>query len=185
MRFLMRLVFEAGGGKADTPRQLFIRRLGFPPSGRFVKLWGMGFVGVIFLMVALLLIGVGLALGLMVGGMIALLMATGMVTSSLWVGWKSGRPAAAVRAMALQVGAAVGGGVGGILGWAMALNGEETISPGWGWGAGAMAGLGVGIGMAWALITVAGRLLQRRRMAGVINPEVGDRYAGRSPRNER
>jgi hypothetical protein len=74
------------------------------------------FVIVLFF-VAMVLVGVGIAIGL-VGCLAAMvLLALGVVSSSFFVGWRSGRPSAGVRAFLLQCGILAGIPAGAVCAW--------------------------------------------------------------------
>lgn len=62
----------------------------------------MALFGLIFLVVALILIGVGIVIGVVVCGVAAALVAVGVVSSSVVVGLLTRRPVAAVRVFLLQ-----------------------------------------------------------------------------------
>ena len=62
----------------------------------------MFFFGLVFLFVALILIGIGAAVGLVICAVAAVLVAVGILSSSVVVGLLSRRPAAGIRAFLLQ-----------------------------------------------------------------------------------
>ena len=74
----------------------------------------------VFLVVALVLVGVGFAVGLVACVLGACLLGLGVLSSSLFVGVTSRRPALGVRLFLLQCGVFTGlpaGAVGAWLGW--------------------------------------------------------------------
>jgi hypothetical protein len=100
----------------------------------------------IFLVVALVLIGVGFAIGLVACVLGACLLSLGVLSSSVFVGVRSGRPALALRAFLLQCGVLVGlpaGAVGAWLGWSLLASFDSSAWAVFGGGAlgGAAAGL--------------------------------------------
>ncbi|HEV7404041.1 MAG TPA: hypothetical protein VGO11_13970 [Chthoniobacteraceae bacterium] len=64
----------------------------------------MALFSIVFLLVALVLIGVGVAIGLFACAVAAALVGLGVVSSSIFVGIRSGRPGHGVRAFLLQCG---------------------------------------------------------------------------------
>ena len=70
-----------------------------------------------FLVVALILIGVGIAVGLIACGIAAVLSAIGILSSSVVVGLLSRRPSAGVRAFVLQCALIAGIAAGIICAW--------------------------------------------------------------------
>jgi hypothetical protein len=68
----------------------------------------MALFGIVFLLVALVLIGVGVAIGLFACAVAAGLLGLGVISSSIFVGVRSGRPAAGMRAFLLQCGILAG-----------------------------------------------------------------------------
>jgi hypothetical protein len=77
----------------------------------------MGIVGLLFVCVMLVLIGVGIAVGLVACAMAALLLGLGMISSSVLVGMRSGRPADGIRLFLLQCGLIVGVPAGAACAW--------------------------------------------------------------------
>lgn len=77
----------------------------------------MGLFGLVFLVIALILIGVGIAVGLMLGGLTVVLIGLGVVSSSFVIGLRSRRPAAGLKAFLLQCGILAGIPVGAVSAW--------------------------------------------------------------------
>ena len=71
----------------------------------------------VFMLVALVLIGVGIAIGLVACGVAAALLGLGVVSSSIFIGVRSGRPAQGVRAFLLQCGILAGVPAGAVCAW--------------------------------------------------------------------
>src|SRR5688572_29894928 len=76
---------------------------------------------IIIIIVMLVLVGFGFAVGLVASVIGAILMTLGIVSSSVVVGIRTKRPAAAIRAFLLQVGTVAGIPVGAALAWAGVL----------------------------------------------------------------
>lgn len=133
----------------------------------------MGIFGLIFLVVALVLIGVGIAIGLVTCALAAGLIALGVLSSSVLIGLRSGRTAAGVRAFLLQVGVLTGIPAGAVCAWLgkafLDAHGDQWLVLGFGAAGGAVAGIVVALLLdfvfrkltAWAL---AGHLGQRHRI---------------------
>jgi hypothetical protein len=68
----------------------------------------MALFGLVFLVVALVLIGIGVAIGLVACAVAAALLGLGVISSSVFIGARSGRPATGVRAFLLQCGLLAG-----------------------------------------------------------------------------
>jgi hypothetical protein len=68
----------------------------------------MGIVSLLGLIVALVLIGIGIVFGLLAAVLLIGLVATGVVSSSVAIGFWSGKPQTAVRALLLQIGLLTG-----------------------------------------------------------------------------
>lgn len=77
----------------------------------------MAFFGLVFLVVALLLIGVGAAIGLMLSLVAAGLVGMGVLSSSVLIGMRSGRVDTALRALLLQCGMISDIPVGAVIAW--------------------------------------------------------------------
>ena len=77
----------------------------------------MALFGLVFLVVALILIGVGLAVGLVACALAGVLMGLGVISSSVVIGLRSGRPAVGVRALLLQCGVLAGIPAGAVCAW--------------------------------------------------------------------
>jgi hypothetical protein len=90
----------------------------------------MALFGLVFLVVALILIGVGIALGLVLCGVAAVLMAVGVVSSSVVVGLFSRSSSAGVRAFLLQCGLLAGVPAGILCAW-LAHSFFEAYGSGW------------------------------------------------------
>jgi hypothetical protein len=71
-------------------------------------------LGLIFLAVALMLVGVGLAFGLVVAAITLLLLGLGVASSSLFIGIRSASASAGLRAFLLQCGV-LGGVLSGVI----------------------------------------------------------------------
>ena len=77
----------------------------------------MALFGLMFLVVALILIGVGIAVGLIACGVATVLFALGILSSSVVVGVLSRRPSAGVRAFVLQCSLVAGIPAGIVCAW--------------------------------------------------------------------
>lgn len=77
----------------------------------------MALFGFVFLVVALVLIGVGIAVGLVGCAVAAVLLTLGVVSSSFVIGLRSGRPAVGIRAFLLQCGILAGIPAGAVFAW--------------------------------------------------------------------
>lgn len=77
----------------------------------------MGIFGLVFLLVALVLIGIGIAIGLVACAIAAILVGLGVVSSSFFVGIMAGRPSAGLRAFLLQCGILAGIPAGAVCAW--------------------------------------------------------------------
>lgn len=77
----------------------------------------MGLFGVVFLFVALVLIGVGIAIGTIACLVTAALVGMGVISSSFLVALRSGRPLTGVRAFLLQCGILAGIPAGAVCAW--------------------------------------------------------------------
>lgn len=83
-----------------------------------------------FLVVALILIGVGIVVGLVACGIAAVLFAVGILSSSVVVGLLTRRPAAGVRAFLLQCAILAGIPAGILCAW-LAHSILSAAGPGW------------------------------------------------------
>lgn len=135
----------------------------------------MGIIGLIFLFVALVLIGVGIALGLVACLLAALLLGMGILSTSLMVGFLSRSRARGVRAFLLQVGLFSGIPAGVACAW---LGRTLVTGENGGWPVvfcGAIAGAVAGVVVALLLDFASHRLhrwaLNRRKPAGKKPPE--------------
>src|SRR2546423_15296269 len=90
----------------------------------------MALFGLMFLVVALILIGVGIVVGLVVCGIAAVLFAVGIVSSSVIVGLLTRRPAAGIRAFLLQCAVLPGIPSGILCAW-LAHAFLSAAGPGW------------------------------------------------------
>jgi hypothetical protein len=77
----------------------------------------MAFFGLVFLIVALILIGVGIVVGFVACCIAAVLFAVGILSSSVVIGLLNRRPSAAVRAFLLQCALLVGVPSGVLCAW--------------------------------------------------------------------
>lgn len=90
----------------------------------------MALFALIFLVVALILIGVGIVVGLMVCGLAAVLVAVGVLSSSIVVGLLTRRPLAAVRVLLFQCALLAGVPSGVLCAWLVSYT-LATGSSGW------------------------------------------------------
>lgn len=90
----------------------------------------MALFALVFAVVALVLIGVGIAVGLVACALAAVLLGLGMVSSSAFVGLRSGRPALGVRVFLLQCGLLGGIPAGTLCAW-LAHSFFEAYGAGW------------------------------------------------------
>ena len=77
----------------------------------------MALFGLVFLVVALVLMGVGIAVGLVGCAVAAVLLGLGVVSSSFVIGLRSGRPSVGIRALLLQCGILAGIPAGAVCAW--------------------------------------------------------------------
>ena len=77
----------------------------------------MALFGLVFLVVALVLVGIGIAVGLVACGVASVLLGLGVISSSFVIGLRSGRPAIGVRAFLLQCGILAGIPAGAVCAW--------------------------------------------------------------------
>jgi hypothetical protein len=73
--------------------------------------------GLVVSVVALILIGIGIAVGLVASVLVAALLGLGVLSSSFLIGFRSGRPAAGIRAFLLMVGILAGIPAGAVCAW--------------------------------------------------------------------
>jgi hypothetical protein len=118
----------------------------------------MGLPGLIFLLVALVLIGIGIAIGLVACLFAALLVGLGIISSSFVIGFRSGRPEAGIRAFLLQCGILSGIPAGAVSAW-LGYSFFTTHRDGWPiLLSGALGGAIAGVIIALALDFVSRRL---------------------------
>jgi hypothetical protein len=105
----------------------------------------MALFGLVFLFVAGVLIGVGIAVGLVGCAVAAALLGLGVVSSSFGIGLRSGRPAIGFRAFLLQCGILAGVPAGALCAWSgqalYTAYGSGWAVPVYGAVAGAITGL--------------------------------------------
>lgn len=77
----------------------------------------MSLFGIVFLIVALILIGIGVAVGLVACALAAGLLGLGVVSSSFIIGLRARRPEAGIRAFLLQCGILAGVPAGAVCAW--------------------------------------------------------------------
>src|SRR5580698_2592068 len=77
----------------------------------------MGIFGLVFLVVGLVLIGIGIALGLVACLAAVILLGLGIISSSFVVGLLSGKSSAGIRVFLLQCGLLVGIPAGAVCAW--------------------------------------------------------------------
>lgn len=111
----------------------------------------MALFGLIFLVVALILIGVGIAVGLVVCGVAAVLAAVGVLSSSVVVGLLTRRPVAAARVFLLQCALLAGIPSGILCAW-LVYYAWSAAGPGW------LISLYGALGGAFAAVIVAALL---------------------------
>lgn len=90
----------------------------------------MALVSLVLVVVALILIGVGIAVGLVACGVAGALLGVGVISSSVFVGLRSGRTATAIRAFLLQCGFFGGIPAGAVSAW-LALSIFEGQTSDW------------------------------------------------------
>jgi len=108
----------------------------------------MGIFGLLFLIIALVLIGIGLAVGLVLCAIAAALMVAGMVSTSAAVGLWFRRPAPAVRVLIYQVFLVLGICSGVVVAWLASTLFELGLQPAGIVGTGALSGAAAGIALA-------------------------------------
>jgi len=86
--------------------------------------------GLVFLVVALVLIGVGFAVGLVACAVAGALLGLGVLSSSVFIGVRSGRPSAGIRAFLLQCGVLAGIPTGAVCAW-LTQSFFESYGSGW------------------------------------------------------
>jgi len=77
----------------------------------------MAIFGLVFGMVALVLVGIGVVIGLVACALTALLLTMGIISSSIFVGVRSGRAASGLRAFLVQIGLLCGIPAGALCAW--------------------------------------------------------------------
>jgi hypothetical protein len=90
----------------------------------------MALFALVFLVVALILVGVGIVVGVVVCGVTALLVIVGILSSSVVVGLLARRPVAGVRALLLQCALLTGIPAGILCAW-LAHSVWASAGPGW------------------------------------------------------
>ena len=118
----------------------------------------MALFGLVFLVVALVLIGIGIAVGLVGCAIAAALVGLGVVSSSFVIGIRTGHPAAGIRAFLLQCGVLAGIPAGAVCAW---LAHAFFTAYGSGWPVivyGALGGAVAGVVVALSLDFVSRRL---------------------------
>jgi hypothetical protein len=130
----------------------------------------MALFGIVFAVVALMLIGVGFAIGLVGIILTAVLTTLGVVSSSVALGWRSGRPSVGIRAFLIQCGVLAGLPAGAVCAY-LAHSFFKAYGEGWpiivyGAVAGAVAGILIAVSFDYisrgVQSWVAGRLQARR-----------------------
>jgi hypothetical protein len=113
----------------------------------------MALFGLVFLVVALVLIGVGLAIGLVACCIAAMLVALGVLSSSVLVGLLSHRPSVGFRAFLLQCGVLAGAPAGAVCAWLahsiFASYGSDWLILVYGALGGALTGIGIALLLAF------------------------------------
>lgn len=114
----------------------------------------MGIIGLIVILVALVLIGVGIAVGLVTCGLAALLVITGVISTSVIAGIRSGRAANGLRLFFLQCGIFLGVPAGAVCAWLLhefylsyREAGDDVMILVYGGLGGAVAGILIGLGL--------------------------------------
>ena len=118
----------------------------------------MALFGLVFLVVALVLVGIGIAVGLVACGVASVLLGLGVISSSFVIGLRSGRPAIGVRVFLLQCGILAGIPAGAVCAW---LAQSVFTAYGSGWPVlvyGALGGAFAGILVALSLDFISRRL---------------------------
>jgi len=105
----------------------------------------MALFALVFLVVALVLIGVGIAVGFVACILAAVLLSVGIISSSVFVGVRSGRASSGIRAFLVQCGILIGIPAGAISAWLaksfFEAYGQDTLVLFYGGIGGACAGL--------------------------------------------
>jgi fructose-specific phosphotransferase system IIC component len=122
----------------------------------------MGFVALLALIVALVLLGICLAFGVIAGASLALLLGVGVISTSCLIGLRTRRPSAAVRAFLFQCCGLSGIPIGILCAWALRsfwsqeawLDGKTALS-------GAIGGLLAGLFSAWCVDLILKQLQER------------------------
>ena len=101
--------------------------------------------GIVFFVVALVLIGAGIAIGFVGSVLVATLVGLGIVSSSVLVGLNSGKVTAGLRAFLIQCGVAAGIPAGAVCAW-VGQSFIETFGHDWKvWAYGAVGGAFAGV----------------------------------------
>ncbi|HEX8295474.1 MAG TPA: hypothetical protein VF593_04195 [Chthoniobacteraceae bacterium] len=135
----------------------------------------MGLFGLVFLVIALSIIGIGIAFGLVAGAMLALLVGLGVVSSSFLIGLASGQAATGFRAFLLQCGVLAGAPAGAVAAWLaswlfIAADGSVLLSGALGGAAaGVLLALAIHLGLSRIHATAVERLKHTRGLAEVSN----------------
>ena len=90
----------------------------------------MALFGLVFLIVALVLVGVGVVVGLIACGLAAVLIGLGVISSSVVIGLRTRRPALGIRVFLLQCGLIAGIPAGAVCAW-LAQSFYEAYGSGW------------------------------------------------------
>jgi hypothetical protein len=141
-----------GGARFNRCSNLLV----FP--ARIVQVGGVGLFGLVFLVVALVLVGIGFAIGLVGSIFAAILVALGVISSSFVIGIRAGRPAVGIRAFLLQCGILLGIPAGSACAW---LAQSFFAAYGSGWPVliyGAIGGAFAGVLVAFSLDFISRRL---------------------------
>ena len=118
----------------------------------------MALFGLVFLVIALFLIGVGVAVGLVACALTAALLGIGVISSSVFVGMRSGRASSGIRVFLLQCGILAGIPAGAVC---AGLAQSFFAAYGSGWPVlvyGAMGGAFAGLSVALLLDFISRRL---------------------------
>lgn len=85
----------------------------------------MAIAALIAFVVVLILIGIGIAIGLVACGILAILVGLGVLSTSVIVGFRSGRPTDGIRIFLLQCGIIAGVPAGAVCAWLVAMLSRE------------------------------------------------------------
>jgi hypothetical protein len=117
--------------------------------------------GLIALFIALVLIGVGIAVGLVACAAGSVLVATGMVSSSILVGFWKRRTLAGVQAFFVQCGVLLGAPMGAVLAWGASHAWSMVSGDGRVLALGAVGGAAGGLVIAWLASAAATRFARQ------------------------